>query len=207
MPEDKAVVTENVDAQQASDSQAAEQKASENLEKVLENKELWKLPRLKSLLDAEKNLKKLQKDKEVESEKALEEQKKFAELAEKRKAENELLQKQLQEFKVNQALTNKLMPLGVVDLDGALKLIDRSNIIIGDNGDVENIDNVVATFKEQKQYLFSDGKQSKTLGSPATATKQDSTIRKFTVKEIENPVFYKEHRDEILKAAQAGMIE
>ena len=144
-------------------------------------------------------------------EKALEDQKKFEELATKRGEEVTGLKTQLQNTRIDQALTNKLVPGGVVDLEAALKLIDRSKLTIDDNGVVGGIDEVLASLKTEKTYLFNNTgtPPNPTLGTPSNPTggTPPTGPAKFKRSQLRDPKFYTENRDEIIKAQQAGLIE
>lgn len=180
--------------------------SGEELNKVLENKNLWSLPRIKELQEGAKLAKKLQAEQAKKEESTLEEQKKFEELASKRQQELEQARKELEEYRVNQELTQKLIPLQVQDLDGALKLLDRDQITIGDDGSIQGVDEAIAQLKEQRSYLFENSRGVK-LGTPTNSNDIPSGQMKFTRKQIANHEFYMKHRDEILKASAAGLIE
>lgn len=70
-------------------------------------------------------------------------------------------------MRIDQALTNKLVPGGVVDAEAALKLIDRSKVQIDDNGNVSGIDEIIESLKTDKAYLFnkSGGSNDPNLGT------------------------------------------
>lgn len=185
--------------------------SGDQLEKVLENKELWKHPRIAELLESQKQLKKLQTEKEKADEKSLKEDKKFEELAEKRGKENETLQAQLKERDINQALTVALTKENVVDLDGALKLVDRSALDVDDKGSVTGVDTAVESLKTDKSYLFnSAGAQNKppTIGAASgSGDQKPSGPMKFKRSQLRDPAFYAANRTEILEAQKAGLIE
>ncbi len=178
---------------------------------VLENPELWKQPRLKELLEAKKERDKLLKSQSEAEEKNLTEQKKFEELAAKKTKEVEELQSKLKEGQVDQSLSGKLNAEGVVDVDGALKLIDRSKVEVDENGNVKGVDEAVAALKTDKAYLFNKSAQGAVGsptnpgnggGTPSAPTKfKRSQIAAMTTEE------YAKNRGDILKAQQAGLIE
>ena len=178
----------------------------DQLAKVLENPNLFKLPRIAELLDASKELKTLRDQKAADDQKALEEQGKFKELADSRATEISDLKQQLQDRDINQALTTKLVPEGVVDIEAALKLADRSKIKVDDNGNVTGVDEVISSLKTDKAYLFGKG-SNPTVGGPTNSGNPPSGPMKFKRSQLQDSRFYQEHRDEILAAQKAGLIE
>lgn len=180
----------------------------DDLNKVLENPNLWKNPRLASLLESDKKLKALEKQQEEAENKSLAEQKKWEELAAKREAENQTLKEKIQNGQIDTQLSTKLYGQNVVDLDGALKLIDRSKISIDDSGAVSGIDEAIEALKTEKAYLFTTNGAPR-VGNPSNpqAPATPGTGRyKFKESQI-TPEFYKANEKEILEAYRAGLIE
>lgn len=184
--------------------------SGDQLNKVLENPELWKTPRMQELLADSKKAKDLEKSKAEADEKSLTEQKKFEELANKRGEENSSLKSQIQAMKIDQALSSKLIPLGVVDLDGALKLVDRSKLKVDDAGAIEGLDTAIEALKTDKAYLFNSSgttNQPRTVGTPTNQGDTTTGVMRFKRSQLQDPAFYKANREEILKANAAGLIE
>lgn len=178
----------------------------DQLAKVLENPNLFKLPRIAELLEASKELKTLKDQKAADDQKSLEEQGKFKELAEGRATVITQLKEQIQTMTIDQALTTKLVPEGVVDIDAALKLADRSKIKVDDNGNITGLDEALSSLKENKAYLFGKG-TNPTVGGPTNPGSNPSGPAKFKRSQLRDPAFYNEHRTEILAAQKAGLIE
>ncbi len=185
---------------------------ADQLQQVLENPNLWNLPRVKELRDQAAEAKRLKDEATAAENKRLEDNKEFETLAETRKGELETAQGQIKTMRIDQALTNKLVPEGVVDLDAALKLVDRSKLTIDDNGVVSGIDDVLTSLKTDKAYLFN--KEGTPPADPSLGTPSNPTggtpptgPAKFKRSQLRDPKFYQENRDEILKAQQAGLIE
>ena len=180
--------------------------SGEQLAKVLENPELWKQPRIAELLESNKELKNLKEQKSKDDQKALEEQGKFKELADSRATEIEQLKEKIQNQNIDQALTTKLVPEGVVDIEAALKLVDRSKIQVDDNGNITGMDEVITALKTDKSYLFGQPGQP-SVGGPTNPSNQPSGPAKFKRSQLQDNAFYQEHRKEILEAQKAGLIE
>jgi flagellar motor protein MotB len=180
---------------------------ADQLVKALENPELFKLPRIKELLDASSQLKKLQADKKTADETALKDQNKFKELAETKETENSSLKEQIKTMEINQQLTAKLVPLGVLDLEGALKLVDRSKIEMDESGQITGLDEALTALQTDKNYLFTKGGKTVTVGGPTNPDQAPSGPAKFKRSQLRDPKFYQEHREEILAAQKEGLIE
>lgn len=178
----------------------------DQLTKVLENPNLWKQPRIQELVKGNQEYKKLQDKLKKDEEKSLEEQNAHKTLAEQRKAELEKANETIQTMKIDQALTTKLVPEGVVDLEAALKLADRSKIEVKDDGSIAGVDEAIEALKTDKAYLFGKG-GSPTVGGPTNPQQQPSGPPKFKRSQLRDPTFYAEHRKEILEAQKAGLIE
>lgn len=184
--------------------------SAEQLADVFENENLWKHPRFSNLAAQAQELKQL-KDKQAQDEqKRLEDNKEFEKLAETRKSELDQANQTIQNMRIDQALTNKLVSEGVVDLEAALKLVDRDKLKIEDNGSVTGVDEALKSLKDGKAYLFNnsgDG-NNQSLGSATNGNNGgNGTPAKFKRSQLRDPKFYQEHRDEIIAAQKAGLIE
>lgn len=183
---------------------------AEQLAEVMDNPNFWQLGRMKELTGAAQELKTLKDNQTKADEKSLEEQKKFEDLATKRGDKITQLEQTIQDLTYNQALTNKLVSEGVVDIDAALKLADRSKLAIDANsGSVTGVDDTVASLKTDKAYLFKEGGQSQGQIGAATGggQQQNGAPAKFKRSQLADPVFYQANRDAILAAQKAGLIE
>lgn len=182
--------------------------SAEQLEAVFENPHLYEHSRFKDLTSKAQELKKLQDERKAEEEKKLTENNEFKTLAEQRAAELEKSNKQIENMRIDQALTNKLVPEGVVDLEAALKLVDRSKVKIDESGNITGVDEALADLKKGKTYLFGKG-GNQSLGSASNnqnGAGGDQQM-KFKRSQLRDPKFYQEHKEEIRKAAAAGLIE
>lgn len=182
----------------------------DQLNKVLENQELWKNPRLAGLLDSDKKLKQLEKDRDTQNETQLTEQKKFEELASKRATDLATANQKIQTMQIDQALTNKLVKENVVDLDGALKLVDRSKLAVDDNGQITGVDEALSSLKTDRAYLFTGtgGTTTTTVGTASNSNGTAGSSGQFKFKESQlTPQFYQQHKAEIDEAGRLGLIE
>jgi len=178
----------------------------EQVNQVLENPELWSNPRIAALVESDKNLKKLQEDKQKAEDEKLKADKKWEELSTKKEEENQQLRDQIKNSNINQALTSVLVKENVVDLDGALKLIDRSKVSVDDNGTVSGVQDAIDALKAEKTYLF-NGSSQPTVGNPSNPTPgSPSGPMKFKRSQLTQE-FINANKDEVYKAMNAGLIE
>jgi beta-glucosidase-like glycosyl hydrolase len=181
----------------------------DQLAKVLENPNLWKQPRIAELLQASKDLKTIKEQQTADEEKRLTESKKFEDLFNKEKEKTANLESQLQTATINQALSQALIKESVVDLDGALKLVDRSKVTVDENGQVKGVEEAMQALKTDKSYLFTaGGTKPTTVGAPSNQPNgQPGAPMKFKRSQLKDNKFYQEHRTEILEAQRLGLIE
>lgn len=186
--------------------------SQEQINQVLEkNPHIWKAERLVGLRDKAKKFDDAQTAADAAEQKRLADEGKFKELSEKQAAENAKLQEQVKNSTINQALTNKLAPLGVVNLEDALKLVDRSKIEVSDDGTISGIDAAVEALKTDKAYLFSGQSGKQNVGSATNSANNEGdgsyTGPTFKRSQLRDAKFYQANRDDILKAQAAGKIE
>ena len=113
----------------------------------------------------------------------------------------------------NQALTTLLVKENVIDLDGALKLIDRGKITVKDDGTVEGAEDAISALKTDKAYLFTTQSGNRSgVGTPSNQGNQGQSQgpAKFKRSQLMGPdgtKFYQEHKAEIDAAYAAGLVE
>jgi hypothetical protein len=183
----------------------------EQLAKVLENQELWNLPRIKELREKAAAADDLKKQQDKAAEEKLEADKKFEELAKKRADDLATANQKIQDMQINQALTNKLVKKNVVSLDGALKLVDKSQIKVGDDGTVTGVDEALESLKKDSAYLFTEGTPANNqpqVGTPSNPNPTPVGANGFKFKESQlTPEFYNANKAEIDEAGRKGLIE
>lgn len=184
--------------------------SGDQLAQVLENKELWNLPRVKELREKAAQADKLIKAQSDAEEKTLTEQKKFEELAIKKGDELTKAQQQVQKLTIDNALTAALYKENVVDVDGALKLANRDKITITEDGSISGVEDTVNALKTDKSYLFNAGTgKPNNVGSPTNpnnANDQNGGNAKFKRSQI-TPSFYQANAKAINEAYAAGLVE
>jgi hypothetical protein len=182
---------------------------ADQLTKVLENPELFNLPRIKELREKAAQADKLKADQAKAEEDKLTTEKKFEELATKRADELAAANATIEKMTIDQALTNKLVGEKVVDLDGALKLVDRSKLSV-DNGQVVGVDEALTSLRTDRAYLFTEGSApaQPSVGTPSNPAAPAAPSGQYKFKESQlTPQFYQEHKAEVDAAGAAGLIE
>ena len=185
----------------------------EEINQVLEkNPLIWKTDRLAGLRDKASKYEKAELDRQEAEKKALADQGKFKDLSEQQAQTIENLQKQIQDGKKTGELTAKLLPLGVIDLEGALKLVDRSKIEISEDGVISGVDEAIEALKTDRAYLFNASQGKPSVGAatnPANAggTGEPPKYKASQMRGPEGAEFYKANREDILKAQAEGRIE
>lgn len=135
--------------------------------------------------------------------KKLEEDGKYKDLYEKEKQAKDELETKLTRSQKGTAFRVKAIQAGVVNPDDALKLVDIDKISLKD-GEVEGVDDLIKSLQENKPYLFQKDNKIN-LGSGTNPQASDTPT--FTLEQIQDHSFYKEHEKEILQAAKEGKIK
>lgn len=181
--------------------------SADELNKVLENPNFFNIPRVKELREKAAQADKLAADQAKAEEDKLKADKKWEELSTQKEAENAKLREQIQTSNINQALMGKLAGEKVVDLDGALKLIDRGNIQVDDNGNVTGVDEAINSLKTDKAYLFGEQQQPQ-VGTPSNPSGGQAPTgpTKFKRSQLTQE-FIAANRDAVYEAMKTGQIE
>lgn len=105
---------------------------------------------------AKTKLRSFEEEAEARLAKDQEEQGRFKELYEAEKARNEQLNQNIRNKTVDVALTAALNEAGVVSVPTALKLVDRSQVELDDDGNVisTTLENAVSGLKKEHEILF-----------------------------------------------------
>jgi hypothetical protein len=179
--------------------------------------EVFKHPRFTELNEkakqAERELAKIEKEKDQELQKKLKEEGKLEELLEEKEKELERLTSSLQETQLNNEVMSVASKLNVVDTDAVVKLLDRGKLETGKDGNYLNVENVVQELISEKPYLA--GAQSDVrsdIGGNANATTDsqsgDIVMTKSELREnLKDHNWYVEHKDDIAKWEKEGRID
>jgi len=116
-----------------------------------------------------KDLKEQDQKRKAEADKAgekkLKEDKKWEELATKRKSDNEKLKTDLTTQSIKSAVVAEAYKLGAVDVSDVYALINKSKIKIDEDGNVTGVEEAVKELSESKAHLFGEGRPASTIGA------------------------------------------
>lgn len=179
--------------------------SDEEFGKVFDDPRTFQHSRFKELTDAQKELKQIKSQQKEAEQKVLAEQGKFKELAEAKDRELATLKEQSQNQIANLEILAAASKLGAVDPKVVLKLIDRTNVTVDENGNVTGAEEAVKSLLEASPYL--KGKGNVVIGAGAPGEDANNQIKRFKHSQLLDPVFYKEHEADIMAAMKAGMVE
>lgn len=179
----------------------------EDFQKVFDDPRLWNHPRFKSLNEAAKKAKEFEAQEETRKAEELKKKGEFEELSK----QNEAKAKQWQD-KYTQSLTDnriqaEAVKLGAVDLEDVLKLVDRANVKVSDDGSIIGAGEAVKALLDSKPYLKGDGKQVVVGGGTNPGGDTNAGVKRFKLSQIQNFQFYKDNEKDILASMKAGLIE
>lgn len=176
---------------------------ADKIAKALENPEIWKIKRLTDLMtkakkveDLEKQVNDLKGQADTPDEKVAALEKRIEDLTTKNK-----------EAVINQAITAAAMKAGVKNPSLIVKLIDRGQLEIGDDGIVTGADTQIKQLLEADPYLKGEAKAT-VIGSESNPDPDGQSGKPlFKASQLQDPVFYQAHAAELDKAVMNGQIE
>jgi len=180
--------------------------SDEDFAKVFDDARTFQHSRFKELTTAHKELKMLREQEQRDKEKALAEQGKFKELSEAKEVELAKLREQNQTQVANLDILAFASKLGAIDPKIILKLIDRANIVVAEDGTVTGAEEAVKKLLEASPYLKGTQKAGD-MGAGARGESEQGKLVRFKHSQLLDPKFYKEHEAEILTAMTKGQIE
>lgn len=186
--------TPDVDFSKLSDDQLA---------KVLEDKRLFNLPRIKELRDAAKKAKEYEDSEAKRQEEELKKKGEFETLAKTKEEEANSWKTKFEQSQINNAIMAEAAKQGVTRLDLVDKLIDKGKIQLDENGTVTGVTEAVDELIKNNEFLKGATKSSMGGGTNPTNT---ADVQEFTITQIQDPAFYQANRDAIQKAQAAGKI-
>lgn len=178
--------------------------SDDDLAKLYDDPRLYNHPRFKDLAEKAKLAKTLQAEKKAAEDAALKEKGEWEKIAKKREGELTQLQEKIKQSTVDSAIKDAAVKKGIQDLDAALKLIDKSKVIVNDDGTIVGVAEAVDALAKERSYLLTVNRS--TIGSPTNPGNPDAGITKFTISQISDPVFYRKNEAAIKKAQLTGQI-
>lgn len=178
----------------------------EDFQKVFDDPRLWKHPRFKSLSERAKKADDIEAQQAEAEKKRLAEQGKFKELAEKEAEKRLTAEQKYQKAMIDNSIIVEATKLGAVDIEAVKALIDRNGIKLNDDGTVVGVAEAVKTLLDSKQYLKGTANNNLTIGTGTAPNGQSATGTRFTLSQIQDPVFYRANADAIDKAVKLGLV-
>jgi predicted nucleic acid-binding Zn-ribbon protein len=178
---------------------------ADQLAQVLENPNLWKLDRIKDIQEKAKKAADFEAQEAKRAEDELKKKGEFEKLNEQKDQKITELQTQLQTQTINNILTIEASKAGAVDVNAVLKLIDRSGIQIAEDGTVSGASEAVTKLFETSPYLKGSG-TTPSIGDASNPNDQNQGVRRFTLTQVKDPIFYRANEKEIDKAMMLGLI-
>lgn len=180
----------------------------EDFEKLFSDDRLYKHPRFKSLSERAKKADDLEKAQSEAEKKALEEQGKWKELAEKREQEANAAKQQAKDLALKNTIQAEAAKLGIVDVEAAAVLIDKTGVTVADDGTVTGAAEALTKLLEAKPYLKGTPQQQP-VGSPSNPnpTQTEGGAKSFKLSQIQDHEFYKKNEKEIAEAFKLGLVE
>lgn len=178
-----------------------------DFEKIFDDPRVWTHPRFKSLIDAKNELKEIRAKEEKEREKKLLEEKKYKELLESKDAKIAELTTAQQNLLLDQRISSAAVAAGVADIDAVLKLVNRGNIKINEDGSVAGVDEALKQLLTDKPYL-QGAAPNVTVGSgtnPGSVNSQGA--KRYKLSQLQDPTFFKENEADIMQSMKLGLVE
>lgn len=196
--------TSNVVDNSAKNTESGEKPFDES---VFEDPRLWTHPRFKSLNERAKKAEELERKNKEAEEQRLAEAKKFEELANVRAQERDEFKNKFTQSLQDNRIIQESAKVGVVDIEAVLKLIDRSNISIDDQGNVLGVNEAIQSLTSSKPYLVGKNSNIKIGSGTNPVADQNTNHPSFKLSQLQDANFYREHEKEIETAYKLGRIE
>lgn len=179
--------------------------SDEQINKVLEDQRLWKTQRLSDLREQAKKGKEYETEKAKIAQEAAIKKGDFDKVLAEKDAQIQQLTEKLNNGQLDNTLRDALNKAGVKNLPAGLKLIDRANLNIGDNGQIEGLDEAVKQFTEQYPEFVSINNTS--VGSPTNPSNIPSG-QPVKMSDMRNPVWFNNPANaEIIRQVQLGKVQ
>lgn len=140
--------------------------------------------------------------------KKLEETGQFKTIAETEKARADKAADEVKQIRVENKVVQEAAKLGITDIEAAIKLMDKSKIVVSEDGTVTGADVALKELVTARPFLIDKSNPTR-IGSPTNPASPDTNqgVRRFKHSEIKDPVFYRANEKEILKAMSLGLVE
>ena len=178
--------------------------SDENLTKVLEDQRLWNTPRLKELREQAKKAKEYDAAQAKLADEQAIKKGEFDKVLSERDAQIKALTDQINNGQLDNALRDALTKAGVTNANAGLKLIDRSKLTMGENGQLEGLEDAMKSFESQYPELLTTNTTS--ISSPTNPT-NTPTGQPVKMSDMRNATWFNDPANaETIKQVQMGKI-
>lgn len=178
-----------------------------DFEKIFSDNRLYQHSRFKTLSEKAKKADELEKKTAQAEEEKLKSDKKWEELAQKNEEKAKEYERKYQETNLNSAIQAEALKQGVRDVDAAVKLIDRANVKIEEDGTVSGVAEAVTALLEAKSYLKDANAPTVGAGSNPNPSQTEAGTKKFRLSQIQDHAFFQKNEKEIGEALKLGLVE
>lgn len=178
----------------------------QDFERIFDDPRLFNHPRFKSLNDQAREAKTLREEKEAAQKKQLEDEKRYQELAQVNENKAKEWQAKAETSSVNNAILMEANKQGIVDPDAVIKLIDRGQIKLNEDGTVSGVQEAVKALTQSKPYLVGKGNNNTRVGGGTGPSDQDTTTPRFKHSQLKDPAFFRKHEKEIQEALRLNLV-
>lgn len=178
-----------------------------DFEKIFSDNRLYQHSRFKTLSEKAKKADELERKQSQADEERLKSEKKWEELAQKNEQKAKEYEAKYQETSLNSAIQAEAVKQGVVDVDAAVKLLDRTNVKIEEDGSVSGVTEAVTSLLEAKAYLKGSNTTTVGSGSNPNPTQTEAGTKKFKLSQLQDHKFYNDHAKDIAEALKLGLVE
>lgn len=178
-----------------------------DFEKIYSDNRLYQHSRFKTLSERAKKADELEKKTAQAEEEKLKSEKKWEELAQKNEEKAKEYEKKYQETSLNSAIQAEALKQGVRDVDAAVKLIDRANVKIEEDGTISGVTEAITALLEAKSYLKDANAPTVGAGSNPNPSQTEAGTKKFKLSQIQDHAFFQKHEKEIGEALKLGLVE
>ncbi len=177
----------------------------DDLAKLYDDPRLYNHPRFKQLNERAKKAKEFEENQARMEEESLKKKGEFEKLASQKDEEAKSWKSKFTTSLTDNAILAAASKKGIQDVDAALKLIDRSNVNVDDDGKVSGVDSAIEALAKDKPYLLSINRGK--VGSATNPADTTAGAKKFKFSDVSNVEFYQKNFKEIQEAMRTGNID
>ena len=181
--------------------------SDEDFARVFDDPRLWNHPRFKSLNETAKKAKEFEAAEETRKQEELKKKGEWEALAKANEDKAKAAEQKYQTALTDNRIQAEAVKLGAVDLEAVLKLIDRTNVKINEDGTIAGAEDAVKALLDSKPYLKGAGGKVTVGGAIAPGAENQEGLKRFKLSQIQDPVFYRDNEKDILASMKANLVE